>query len=95
MSWGLLDDPGLLNLGSKTQSSSDLSDFAPAPKVDNPDGCYLCERGTKMTCQSCNRGVCAAHSWVMLGVCKQCATEERVKSWNKNRTASGDNWLEK
>ena len=58
------------------------------------DGCHLCGRPHRMTCKSCDRPACGQHSWVMLGVCRDCATEDRVSRWHTEPEASEQNWLE-
>lgn len=56
-------------------------------------GCHICQRDARGTCGSCERPVCSSHSWIMLGVCRECATEDRMASWNKERS-TGKNWLD-
>lgn len=58
------------------------------------DACHMCQRRASRTCKSCERPVCAADSWVMFGLCRSCASEDRVKGWNAERRATGGNWLE-
>lgn len=64
-----------------------------APSEKAGGTCHACERTGRMRCKACERTACAGHSWIMLGVCRDCATEDRVKRWNKRPEAS-DNWLE-
>ncbi len=64
-----------------------------AQPAANPDHCHQCKNPPRMVCKSCDRPSCAAHSWAMLGVCRGCATEDRMKRWHRS-TVSDKNWLE-
>lgn len=63
-----------------------------APRPDG-SGCHVCGRMARLTCKACGRGVCAQDSWFMLGLCRACATEERVQAWHGEEPDVG-NWLE-
>lgn len=65
----------------------------PAGAAPEPDRCHRCTRPPRLRCNSCGKPTCAAHSWVMLGVCRDCATEDRMKRWHGSRV-SERNWLE-
>ncbi len=93
----LLDDDGLLAIGARKTTDEELAQYAkPAPRpapVENGT-CHLCENPGIRTCQGCERPTCAAHHWVMFGLCRACASEDRVQGWNKERSV-GPDWLEK
>lgn len=63
---------------------------------DAPDGdCHVCRRrAAKYTCAHCGKGACAAHQWVMFGLCHRCATEDRIRRWHAKGRPESDNWLE-
>lgn len=63
-----------------------------APEKPQGQDCHLCGRPPRLRCQACGRGACSADSWVMLGLCRSCATEERMKAWHEERDVS-ENWL--
>ncbi len=73
-------------------SNDALREWAASPgKVHT--ACHLCGSKPRMQCQACSRPACGKDSWVMLGLCRTCATEERMRLWHdRNRTVS-DNWL--
>lgn len=73
-------------------ANSDLAAWD-SKKATATDSCRLCDRTPRLHCNACQHSFCASHSWVMLGVCRECATEERVSRMNKKREA-GDNWLD-
>lgn len=79
------------------ESNAELAAWArdqgSAPEPEAPDHCHRCQRPPRLRCNSCDRPTCAAHSWVMLGVCRDCATEDRMSRWHGS-TVSDRNWLE-
>lgn len=64
-----------------------------APADPPTAACHLCGRPPRIRCKACQRGACSSDSWVMLGLCRSCATEERMKASHHERRVSG-NWLE-
>ena len=61
--------------------------------------CELCtEKGAAERCLHCARGVCREHFWIMLGLCKSCATEDEVKvareGTNRPRPDLDIKWVE-
>ncbi len=106
----LLDDDGLLDLrkrardvdGVVAEERSRWDDLPPSnqalaawdTKKPALGRCHVCDHPPRMTCRSCHKQACGSHSWVMLGVCRACATEDRVARWNKEKQASDKNWLE-
>ncbi|MGB1587013.1 MAG: hypothetical protein ACPHID_08240 [Thermoplasmatota archaeon] len=73
-------------------SNADLTAWSGQRPEDG--SCYACTRDEKLRCRSCQRPACASHSWVMLGVCRECATDERMSRFHKPRETSEQNWLE-
>lgn len=67
------------------------------PPASGP--CVVCvDKPGSVRCLQCQRVVCAAHSWVMLGLCKACLPEERMKQARAPRLAPrpdlGIKWVE-
>lgn len=73
-------------------SNADLEAWTGGGTTD--DGCHLCDRDARLRCNSCGRGACGSHSWHMLGVCRDCATEDRMQRWHRSARPSESNWLE-
>ncbi len=50
------------------------------PKARRPEGpCRLCqERPSAHRCVACDRDACREDYWVMLGLCRECLTEEEL-----------------
>ena len=99
---GRRTDPGALveetrrHRAPMPETNAELAAWArdqPAAPATAPDHCHRCQRPPRLQCRSCQKPTCAAHSWAMLGVCRDCATEERMKRWHGS-TVSDRNWLE-
>lgn len=56
-------------------------------------GCHLCSSPQRYTCNQCSRGACAADYWVMFGLCRHCANEERVQRYHNTPEPEANNWL--
>lgn len=78
----------LLDWGTPTSAT-------PAPAPSTTTGlCPLCNvRPARQRCNSCNRMVCPADVWTMLGLCKSCASAEDVAHWHRPAAPEADNWL--
>ncbi len=88
----LLDD--VLDLQDETRTDErELRALARAP-APRPGMCALCDHRAQLTCSGCGKEVCKADSWVMFGLCRVCATEDRVARWNKQKEVDSQNWLE-
>ena len=103
----LLDDESLIDLRRRASSKaaspqaglpaipspSPLSGTAAAPAV--PDGmCGLCvTRPARGTCAMCGRGACAADLWVMLRLCRSCASERDMERSQRPAQPEASNWL--
>lgn len=74
------------------ESNQALREWRPGAK--RHDGCHLCGRRPRLQCQACQRPACGADSWVMLGLCRTCATEERVKLRRQDERTVSDDWLD-
>lgn len=60
-----------------------------------PGTCPICRsRPGRMTCRSCGRNVCKSDAWVMFGLCRTCAKEDRIQNWHRAARPEGRNWLE-
>ncbi len=55
--------------------------------------CHLCTATGRSECKQCGRRACASHFWVMFGLCRSCASEDRVKAWHGSGEAEDTNWL--
>ncbi len=55
--------------------------------------CHLCGSKPRLQCQSCGKPACGKDSWVMLGLCRTCATEDRMRLWHDRNRNVSDNWL--
>lgn len=62
------------------------------PKVSH-DGCHLCGNTPRLQCGVCQKPACGKDSWVMLGICRDCATEDRMRMWHERNRKVSDNWL--
>jgi hypothetical protein len=61
---------------------------------ERPDGvCHLCSAPPRLKCGACNQLACGKDSWIMLGLCRTCATEERMKLWHERNHTVSENWL--
>lgn len=69
-----------------------LRDWSAPPAPEGDGACHLCGRPPRLRCQACGRGACSADSWVMLALCRTCATEERMKTRQRDGDVS-ENWL--
>ncbi len=60
------------------------------------DTCGMCgQRRPQYQCVQCKRPTCAADYWVMLALCRDCASEERVRRFRTGTgRAEGQNWLD-
>lgn len=73
-------------------SNQALQEWAkPAPQHDGT--CHLCKSPARLRCRQCNKGACGKDSWVMLGLCRTCATEERMRLAHDHQRTVGDDWL--
>lgn len=72
--------------GDKVDSFRDVAERA-------EDECHLCTAVGRKTCEQCGKKACASHFWVMFGLCRSCATEDRVKAWHKDAKPESKNWL--
>lgn len=54
----------------------------PAVPTERPRGlCGLCNaKDAQERCLHCERDVCREHYWIMLGLCKSCATEDELRA---------------
>lgn len=57
------------------------------------DGCHLCGNPGRNTCNQCGAKACAADYWVMYGLCRRCAKDERVRNAQRNPQPEERNWL--
>lgn len=91
----LLDEMDLGQKASGTASeNAALRDWAAKGIQRAPDNaCHLCGQPPRLRCQSCDKPACGKDSWVMLGLCRTCATEDRMKLWHERNRAVGDDWL--
>lgn len=81
----LLDDAGLLDVGPAPPPAEPLS----------PGVCPLCRaRPARQPCRACGQAVCADDLWVMLGLCRSCASDRDVARWHGRGRVDGRNWLE-
>lgn len=72
------------------------SGFLPpaAPPAD-PTVCALCKVGKpRDACLQCGRPACAADLWIMLRLCRDCATDQDVERGQRDARPSAKNWLE-
>ncbi len=57
--------------------------------------CQLCgTRPPRGTCALCGRSVCAADLWVMLRLCRDCASDDAVARGQRGAKPEDRNWLE-
>ena len=99
----LLDD-GLLDIddarGAPARSNRDLEEWAKGSAPTTPTtpadrgACHVCRKPARGPCQGCGRPACSAHTWIMFGLCTECASEDRIRRWNQQGRATGGNWLE-
>lgn len=85
-------------------SNADLQAWMADAGIDAVDGgrdptpegaCHVCKaNAAKYTCAHCHRGACAAHQWIMFGLCHRCATEERIRRWHARGRPETENWLD-
>lgn len=70
----------------------------PPPAAPPPaDGtrCALCNaRPPRDTCVQCGRPACAADLWIMLRLCRTCASDEDVERGQRGARPAQRNWLE-
>ena len=76
------------------EQNAELASWAKQAAPSKDGACHVCQRPARGACGSCGRPACSSHSWVMLGVCRACATEDRMQRWHHERAAGQDNWLE-
>ncbi len=51
------------------------------PNMPPKGPCSICvTKDAAEKCLHCNQAVCREHFWIMLGLCKSCATEEELQS---------------
>jgi hypothetical protein len=56
--------------------------------------CALClTRPSRGTCAMCGRGACAADLWVMLRLCRSCASERDMERSQRPARPEASNWL--
>lgn len=74
---------------------------APAPPARSVElgPCRMChERSATARCLNCDEPVCKEHHWVMLGLCKGCATPDELSAAregaNRPRPDLGIKWIE-
>lgn len=61
-----------------------------------PGTCALCQqRPAKDACTSCGRPACAADLWVMLRLCRACASDADVARGQRGARPEGSNWLQR
>ena len=75
--------------------SNDLS----APLRADPAGpaglCGVClTRAARDRCTSCGQPACAADLWIMLRLCRRCASDGDVERGQRGARPEGRNWLE-
>ena len=79
------------------ERNSALSDWAAnlgAPGPEPEAGkCHVCGRNGHQNCNQCGRLACSADYWVMYGLCRACAKDERVRSVHRSPQAEDTNWL--
>lgn len=57
--------------------------------------CALCKaRPPRDLCVQCGRPACAADLWIMLRLCRTCATDDDVERGQRGARPSQRNWLE-
>lgn len=86
------DEPDWGSLGADAEGGRDGSDGADAV----PEGtCPICKRRAgALDCRSCGRRVCKSDAWIMFGLCRTCAKEDRVQRWNEQAAPEDRNWLQ-
>ena len=79
-----------------SKGSNDLRlPAAPGPVSGPTSTCALCgTRAAKGTCTSCGRPACAADLWVMLRLCRACASDADVARGQRGARPEGTNWLD-
>lgn len=88
----------------RVQPPADVSLHDAVPSTREPSTptkglCALCsEKDAVERCLHCQRSVCREHFWIMLGLCKSCATEEELEvarqGTNRPRPDLDIKWVE-
>lgn len=78
------------------KANPSLAEWGPTsePAADDAATCHADERDAKYHCKQCGRGACAQHFWVMFGLCRECATQDRVGAIHREKRPEDRNWLE-
>lgn len=79
------------------ERNSALSDWAANLGTNGSDSneatCHLCARAGPHSCNQCGRAACTADYWVMYGLCRACAKDDRVHSAQRTPEPEATNWL--
>lgn len=80
------------------ERNSALSDWAAGLGTDGNAGnssteCHLCNRPGPHACNQCGRAACTADFWVMYGLCRACAKDDRVHNAQRTPEPEATNWL--
>lgn len=68
---------------------------APVPGGPADGLCQLCAtRPARGSCAMCGRHACAADLWVMLRLCRDCASDDAVARGQRGAKPEATNWLE-
>jgi len=68
---------------------------AAAPETVPAGLCALCKtRPLRDHCVQCGRAACAADLWVMLRLCRTCASDDDVERGQRGSRPGQRNWLE-
>ncbi len=94
-------DPGaviaeLRGQSDRPERNAALTDWASnlGRKEASPDGgCHLCSAPGRYACNQCQQPACAADYWLMFGLCRRCAKDERVQRFHKELEPEERNWL--
>ncbi len=81
---------------SRPARNSALTEWASNLGRDAPtaDGrCHLCDQDGRYTCNQCHASACASDYWLMFGLCRRCAKDERVQRFHKELEPEDSNWL--
>lgn len=69
---------------------------APTPEPVAAGICALCKtRPSRGHCVQCGRAACAADLWVMLRLCRTCASDDDVERGQRGRREGARNWAER
>ena len=79
------------------ERNSALNDWA--ANLGNPrqaptaESCHLCGKAAHTTCNQCGNKACTADFWVMYGLCRRCAKDDRVHNAQRTPEPEETNWL--